>query len=237
LPPFERGSDHILRVTEFLRLPWLEHGFGTRHSQDWPPPERLISLKQIHSDIVFNADAAEAGRIGDGDGLILSRPGLLAGIRTADCQPILLVDEVHRVVAAVHAGWRGTAAEIGVKAVRRMGTEYGSDPNHILAAIGPSIGNCCYEVGPEVASQFQKFFPERDDLDRKTRIDLTEANRRQLLKAGVKTVITGAPCTCCDFEFHSYRRDKSDWRMYSVVGIRDTKGAESTAPLGNPGVY
>jgi YfiH family protein len=220
LSAFQNCGDHILRVTEFLRLPWLEHGFGTAHSQDWPPADRLVSLKQIHSDIVFNADGAAPGRIGEGDALVSSRPGFLVGIRTADCQPILLVDEVNRVVAAVHAGWRGTVAEIGVKAVRRMEAEYGSNPDHILAAIGPSIGNCCYEVGPEVASQFQKFFPERDDLDRKTRIDLTEANRRQLLGAGVKTVITGAPCTCCDSQYHSYRRDKSDGRMYSVIGVR-----------------
>jgi hypothetical protein len=221
LSVFQIDSKQIYRVEPFLQLDWLEHGFGTRHTVDWPPAERLVSLKQIHSDIIITAKPNATGRLGDGDALISNQPGLMLGVRTADCEPILLVDTKQRAIAAVHAGWRGTADEILPKVVQRMMLEFDSDPADILAAIGPAIGECCYEVGAEVARRFCKFFPERSDLETKTRIGLTETNRRQLTTAGLidTNIFTGAPCTFCSHNFHSFRRDTSDGRMYSAIQI------------------
>jgi hypothetical protein len=155
--------------------------------------------------------------------LITNRAGILLGVRTADCPPILIVDERRRAVSAIHAGWRGAVAGIAARAVERLASEFGSRPEDLLAAIGPSIGGCCYQVGPEVASQFRGIFPERGDLDRKTRIDLSEAIRRQLVTAGIprERIFAGAPCTLCDPDFHSFRRDRTEERMYSVIGIRE----------------
>src|SRR5260370_15630914 len=114
---------------------------------------KLISLKQIHSDVIHLFDTAPSKPC-QGDASITNRPGLLLGIQTAECVPILLVDPKKRAVAAVHAGRRGTLTRIVVKALGQMQMQFQCNPADILAAIGPSIGGCCYEVGTEVATQF-----------------------------------------------------------------------------------
>jgi YfiH family protein len=198
----------ILSSPLLERLGWIEHGFGTRHaplSQDG-----MASLKQIHSSVCLIADRT-SGCVGEGDGLITDRPDVTVSVRTADCFPILLADLSNRVIAAVHAGWRGSAGHVVIEALRRIG----ATPQNVHAAIGPGIGVCCYEVGSEVARQF--------GLDRAGKIDLAEANRRQLIEAGVpesQIEILDA-CTCCDPErFHSYRRDKQEaGRMISYIRI------------------
>ena len=172
-------------------------------------------MEQIHSAIVIMADA-ETGRAGQGDALVTNRPGLAVSVRTADCYPILLADARNHAVAAVHAGWRGTAAQIVVEAFRKMHDEFGTLPGDVYAAIGPGIGVCCYQVGPEVASQF--------GLDRADKIDLADHNRRQLLAAGVPEAhinVTGG-CTFCDAaQFHSFRRDRQEaGRMISYIRAR-----------------
>lgn len=207
-----------LIVSEVLsRIPWIWHGFGTRLSGDWPGP--YTNLKQVHSDVVFTADEKQ-GCIGEGDALITSTLGQWIGIRTADCVPLLLADPDRRVVAAAHAGWRGTVAEIAGKTIRRMQAVYGSDPRRIHAAIGPAIGECCFQVGLEVAAQFTPWFPNAEKL---TRVDLTEANYRQLLLAGLLPEHIDAPrlCTVCDHKrFHSFRRDKEhSGRMVAAISI------------------
>src|SRR5580704_3469459 len=117
---FYKGSDEIYRVEELEALPWLVHGFGTR-SADIPSLFRnLATLKQIHSSTCLSA-GGRAGLIGEGDALLEDAPGAVVAVRTADCIPILLVDERRRAVAAVHAGWRGTAAGIARGAVEAMG--------------------------------------------------------------------------------------------------------------------
>jgi polyphenol oxidase len=204
---------HMPLESELLkRIPWLIHGFGTRLSESWPG--EYTYLKQTHSDNVVSVNGA-SGCVGEGDALISSNPGDRIGIRTADCVPILLADEQRRVVAAVHAGWRGTVAEIARKTVERMKAEFGSSPDHLLAAIGPSIGKCCFEVGPEVAEQF--------GVAGRTHIDLVEANFRQLRAAGVPSdhVDVAGLCTVCDpVRFHSFRRDKQQsGRMVTIIGI------------------
>ena len=118
---------------------------------------KLVALRQIHSDIIHAIDAVPAHAL-RGDALITAAPGLMIAVQTADCIAILLADPEHRVVAAVHAGWRGTLKRIAEKTVGRMRMLFGSRPEKILAALGPGIGRCCYEVGPEVAKEFASQF-------------------------------------------------------------------------------
>ncbi len=211
---FYQDSQNIYRVRELEGLPWLEHGFGTRHSTDISRDPRLATLHQIHSDICLPA-RGRTGMLGDGDALFESTPGHLIAVKTADCLPILLVDEEHQAVAAVHAGWRGTVAHIAQSAVRGMWQEFGTEARRLHAAIGPGIGECCYEVGAEVAGQFGETGP--------CHIDLAEANRRQLADAGVPEaqIYVAGLCTRCGSDFHSYRRDKEKaGRMLSFAGVR-----------------
>jgi hypothetical protein len=115
----------------------------------------------IHSDIVHRIDSATGviGNHAQGDALLTSVPGILLAVQTADCVPILLADRKRRAVAAIHSGWRGTLLRIAAKALGRMRMEFGTSPEDTIAAIGPSIGRCCYEVGSEVAAAFHSQFP------------------------------------------------------------------------------
>jgi YfiH family protein len=224
---FRRDDQFVYRVLPWLELDWLEHGFGTRRSESWSGRPELISLKQIHSDVAQYADGRLAGRIGEGDALLTDVPGAVVGVRTADCVPILLVDVSKRTVAAVHAGWRGTAQAIVAKAVGALAARFGSDPRDMQAAIGPAIGACCYEVGPEVAGQFKSLFPESAGREERAHLDLPEANRRQLLSAGVlpdRIYLSGLCTACLAGEFFSWRRDRlKHERMVSAIGIRGSK--------------
>jgi len=123
---------------------------------------RLAALRQIHSDAVrrIGAVTASAEKFPAGDALITREPGSLLAIQTADCVPILLADMQQRAIAAVHAGWRGTLRRIAAKALGRMQMEFGTRPEDVVAALGPSIGRCCYEVGEDVVREFQAQFPE-----------------------------------------------------------------------------
>ena len=221
---FHLDERQIIRARPLEQLGWLEHGFGTRLSEGWPPSGPVIMAKQVHSDRVLDANGQRDGVIGEGDALIVSRPGTLVAIRTADCLPILVVDPVHRAAAAIHAGWRGTVARISSRAVEKLAHTFDSRSRDLIAVIGPGIGECCFEVGAEVASQFGTLFPEREDLQESTRISLAEANRRQLCDAGVpaEQIYISEDCTCCgQEEFHSFRRDReASGRMLSAIGIR-----------------
>jgi YfiH family protein len=208
--------DNVYRVRPLQQFDWLEHGFGNR---SFHPPETITTLRQIHSDIAVHTDRDRCPREGDA---LLSGVQTV-GVKTADCIPILLVDERHRAVAAVHAGWRGTVARIAQKAIQAMSDRWGTAPKDLHAAIGPGIGACCYEVGPEVSAQFAELFPERRDLGKRVKIDLVEANRRQLLQVGVaaERIYAANLCTFCDAgQFHSFRRDgEAAGRMISFIGI------------------
>ncbi len=187
------------------------HGFGTRNSEGWVQGGEVVTLKQIHSDVVWEAREA-VGCLGEGDALITAQPGLLLTIRTADCIPVLIADPVRRAVAAIHAGWRGTVTGICGKTVQRMAAAFGSNPADLIAVIGPGINVCCFEVGAEVSAQFGTA---------SRYVDLIEANRRDLTDGGVSKIAQGAPCTvCAPGLFHSFRRDKSTGRMVSAIGIR-----------------
>ena len=208
---FYRDSENLYRAEPLDRFEWLRHGFGTRWSAG-AGNGNLATLRQIHSDICFQG-VSQAGCLGEGDALVSSAPGILVGVKTADCVPILLADETHRRAAAVHAGWRGTAQGIARKVARAL-----VRPDSILhAAIGPAIGPCCYEVGSEVAERFG----QRGRIH----LDLVEENRRQLVEAGIapERIYAARFCTAClADEFHSFRRDRErSGRMISFIGIED----------------
>jgi YfiH family protein len=119
---------------------------------------KLIGLRQIHSDVIHVIEAVPGGEVLRGDAAITHVPGLLLSVQTADCVPILLADPERRVVAAVHAGWRGTLQRITAKTVGRMQMIFGTRPADVIAALGPGIGRCCYEVGPEVVKEYASQF-------------------------------------------------------------------------------
>jgi len=211
---FYQDSQQIYRVRAFDSFAWLLHGFGTRHSQTWGADAAV--LHQIHSAIVVDA-AGRSGSLGDGDALIENTRGNSVAVKTADCVPILLVDERHRAVAAVHAGWRGTSQKIVQKAMAAMVARFESDVADLHAAIGPAIGACCYEVGAEVASQFGV-------AGHPAHLDLAQINQQQLIEQGVSATriyLAGLCTKCLEKEFYSWRRDgERAGRMLSVAGIR-----------------
>lgn len=192
-----------------LTFDWLRYGFGTRDSA--LPDGAAASVQQIHSSKVVRADAA--GVQGEADGLISNTAGLLLAIRTADCFPVLLADPQNRAVAAVHAGWRGVAGGIVPVAIDAMRVAFGTRPSDLHIVIGPGIGPCCFEVGPEVAVQFGR--------EGRVKLDLAREIARQ---SGVPDdqVHLAHLCTFCDpVQFHSYRRDgAAAGRMTSYIGIR-----------------
>ena len=211
---FYRDSAGYYRTPGLDAYDWLVYGFGTRASTH-PDQARLATLHQVHSSDVISA-AGRTGCLGNGDALISDTPGRLVAVKTADCLPILMIDPLRRVVAAVHAGWRGTARQICRRTADSLCRQFGTRPADLHVAMGPGIGGCCYEVGPEVAAEFGQ--------DGRGYVDLAEANRRQLLELGVPParIELAGLCTMCGAEdFWSYRRDKQGaGRMLSFAGIR-----------------
>lgn len=188
-----------------------------------------------------------------GDGLVTNTPGLLLAVKTADCMPIIIVDPKKHAVGVFHAGWRGTLKRIAEKGVGEMRRWFGSRPQDLKAALGPSIRNCCYNVGEEVRDHFRSQFEYADTLFREWQtyedihlkypllfltqrapghselpyrifLDLAEANRRQLLDAGLRerNIEAVEGCTSCDTKrFFSHRKEKGvTGRMMAVVGIK-----------------
>ena len=183
---------------------------------------RLFLMKQVHGATVVPAPWEGTP---EADASTATAPALLLGIETADCLPVLLVDPVRRAVAAAHAGWRGTAAGVAGKVAQAM-VAAGSRPADLLAALGPSIGPCCYEVGDEVRSAFGRagaaFF--RPGPRGRPHLDVRAANLRHLVAAGLREDhIHHVPdCTSCRPDlYHSYRRDGAGGgRMISFIGFR-----------------
>src|SRR5690348_5954965 len=222
-PHFAKRGDFYCCLP-FDEFGWLKHGFSTRDSR---PPDDITTLKQVHSAEVRNASGLR-DRAAQGDALISNARGTLVGVRTADCVPLLLADHKARAVAAIHAGWRGTAEGIARRAVQRLGEEFGVNPEDVHVAIGPAIRVCCYEVGEDVAARFVPLFPEWNHLEfqgNRRMLDLVEANKRILAMAGVpeRQIYDSGLCTFCGAdEFYSYRRDPNDpGRMVSFVGRND----------------
>jgi hypothetical protein len=216
--------------------------------KEWP----LVTLRQIHSDLIHCVTELPKEPL-VGDGLITRTTGILLAIQTADCLPVILVDTKQKAVGVFHAGWRGTVKRIVEKGVGEMRRCFGTLPRNVKAAIGPGINACCYDVGPEIHQQFESQFAYAEDLFREIKesdpvrekypllfltarapghselptkifLDLFEANRRQLIDAGVspKNISASALCTACRSDLlFSYRTEKGvTGRMMAVAGIR-----------------
>ncbi len=215
-------------------MPWLVHGFGTRTLDEAgllalaaAEGMKPVLLHQVHSAGIMAVDDVPPGKP-DADALITNRPGLLLVVKTADCLPLFLVDEDRRAVAAVHAGWRGTAARIAAAAVAALKGRFGSEPASLLALLGPCIGPVCYEVGEEVVASFGADPGDGSPLFTASKrsgrflLDLAAANRLQLEAAGVapSRIRTAGVCTHCSPDLLSWRRDRrTDARLYNFIGI------------------
>jgi hypothetical protein len=227
-------------------------------------PMQLVTIRQFHSGLARTVEQAEGplatpdGKaVLRGDALLTRQPGLLLGIQTADCVPVLIADTRTRAVAAFHAGWRGTLARIVERGVGAMRLEFGSRPQDLVAAIGPAIGACCFAVGEEVRFDFESQFayadalfsevydsdpvrekypmlfltaraPGHSNLGPQIHLDLREANRRQLLDAGLlpAAITLAGECTACARlrngrrKYFSHRAERGyTGRMLSVIGV------------------
>lgn len=233
----------FLTVPRLTAVSGILHGFG---SGGWTEAAFLafaeargmapVIMRQLHSDRIHLLDRAPSAKL-EGDALATNVAGLLLVIRTADCLPVLLVDEPNKAVAAVHCGWRGTRERALEKAVSAMGEAYGSRPEGMLAALGPCIGAACYEVGPEVRAGYLRsgfpaavfavrgHAPGADATLQQSRylLDLRAANAWLLETLGfvrANVFNAGPVCTHCEPRLLSYRRNRHDpRRMINFIGL------------------
>jgi YfiH family protein len=241
-------QDDSPTAVEGNRRAFLKELGPAEHGRPCP----LITLRQVHSDVIHSAKEFSRRELA-GDGLITREPGILLAIQTADCLPVILVDTKLRAVGVFHAGWRGTVKRIVEKGVGEIRHSFGTRPQDIQAAIGPGVHKCCYAVGPEVRAEFESQFryasdlfqeiaesdpvrekypmlfltaraPGHSELPKTIFLDLVEANRRQLMAAGVpaKNINASPLCTASRSDLlFSHRAEKGvTGRMMSVVGIK-----------------
>lgn len=240
----EDTRENVQRNRELF---FREIGAVDNTAKPWPS----VAMKQVHSSIVHTIEELPEHPL-SGDGLITRAPGLVLTVRTADCIPVLVVDPMERAVGSFHAGWRGTLARIAEKGVGEMRRAFGSRPEKLLAAIGPGIHRCCYEVSEELKEKFGSQFAYGDELFEDVfssdpvrekypllfmnmrapghgaphstlHLDLIEANRRQLLDAGVPggNIWISDLCTSCrtDLLFSHRKEQGSTGRMVAAVAI------------------
>lgn len=204
------------------------HGFGFRNIAlkvhlvqsdigDYLFPE----TDQVHGNAVRIISGDEEGKTIFGDSFITDKAGVVCFVRSADCTPILIVDSKKRAVAAVHAGWRGTAKNVVGETVLAMQKKFGCAPVDLAAAIGPRICGKCYEVGVEVVGAMS-WMEKRDWMLDEKHVDLGVANKAQLEASGLSSanIELFSDCTRCDKKFASFRRDGTDAeRQFSFVAI------------------
>ena len=183
-------------------------------------PDDLARSYQVHGDKIWVT--GRAGYQSGFDALVSVHPGVFAGVGIADCTPILLADPVTQVCAAVHAGWKGTVAKIVEKTAKRMIENRGSNPSDILAYIGPCISLAHFEVGDEVAAQFDEAFKTRKEA--KWHVDLKAANAAQLQALGIQQLELDPACTVeNNADFFSHRTEKGvTGRMLALIGFQVT---------------
>lgn len=200
-----------------------------RFSKKFPNTKFIVANQSHSANIQIIKEAKELGwntlddAIENCDALITNQKNIMLTILTADCVPILLFDPVLKVVAAVHAGWKGTEQEILFKTVQKMQKVFNSNPKNIMAGIAPSIGKCCYEVDWNVAQHFEKVKNAYEEKNRKYMLDLPHINKKQLLKAGLKeeNIEMSNICTACHVEqYFSYRKEQGcSGRFMSMIGL------------------
>lgn len=257
------GGVELLRCGLLLEVPGVAHAFSTRREPggasfdlgragevdrttverrrrlcraagfgDGPP----VVLEQVHGDVVWSAGAEPPRGSVEADGALACRPETwhpVLSVRTADCLPVLLADEAGSAVAAVHAGWRGTARGIVGRAVASLVAQ-GLSARRLRAALGPVAGPCCYEVGPDVlgaigrASGVDAKELQARSVHGGVTLDLAEANRRQLLAAGIPgaSISVVGECTMCSGRYFSYRREGSSaGRQMALIGWAAAPGS------------
>lgn len=210
---FTRGDDRFAVIENFRRISYVTGIY----------PGDMVFSDQVHGDRILYVDQQDRGKgiyspkeMRGVDGLITDKSKVCLVTFYADCVPLFFLDPVKKVIGLAHAGWRGTVLEIGRKMVERFCDDFGSQLGDILAGIGPSIGPCCFEVGPDVEGEFAAAFPAwREEIIRpaenpgKSYVDLWKANRLILEKAGVypeHITVTDLCTKCHDEYFHSHRR-------------------------------
>ena len=180
---------------------------------------RVLTPNQTHSDNVeFVSDKNEYPEC---DGLILDNTKDTIYLRFADCTPLIFYDRENKIGAVSHAGWRGTAAKIGVKTIERMAGKYGTKPENVIALIGPTISVCCYEVGEEVKEKLLSTVKNTDGLYKNMNVDLKKINSRQFEEIGVQNIDICPYCTSCNNDlFYSYRKENgTKSRHYAVLRL------------------
>ncbi len=186
--------------------------------------ENLIYMEQTHSDNIHIIEHSAYNKIENCDALITNQRNIPLMVMVADCIPTMLYDPVHEVIAAVHAGRSGTFKEILPKTVQKMHKHYGTSFHELLIALGPSIHNCCYEVGGEIADITQKRFGEKYIQKRDGRyfLDLQMLNFDQLQEVGVpaQNIEISSICNACNPHYFSYRREGTTGRFAGVIQLK-----------------
>jgi len=194
-------------------------------------PLQVVSAQQVHGAHVERVYASHGGAVlPSTDALITNEPGIALLMRYADCVPVLLYDPVRGAIGLAHAGWRGALARVAARTAERMMGAFASDPADILACVGPSIGPCCYQVGPEVVAEARIAFPGLEGLTVRERpsghayLDLWRVVAEQLRQVGVRHISLARICTACRTDlFYSYRREHDRaGRFAAVIGLRGT---------------
>lgn len=207
----------LYRCIPFAEFVWQKHAFGSRYAN----PSVNVTVRQVHSDRVLDASLLR-DREETADALVSAERGLSIGVRTADCVPLLLLDSRTHAVGAIHAGWRGTAAQIVRRTIEKLQADFRSDPQDIYAAIGPCIRACCYEVSADVAAQLSRWPASVvQPAASKPHVELAAANRAQLIESGLRParVFDSELCTSCRLDrFFSFRREpQNTGRMLSAI--------------------
>jgi hypothetical protein len=193
--------------------------------------DQFVFPNQTHSDNIAIIRRKDCGRgvlnkhdaIENTDALMTNQKGIYLTIQIADCLPILIYDPLKQVICAIHAGWRGTLSQIVLKSVEKMKQEFDCAPFDIIAGIGPSIGPCCYEIGNEVAKQFEKQIPAESVVqyrkDKNPVLDLWQTNKNLLIKAGLNPehIEISFTCTSCNHnKFYSSRYYKGNTGRFAA---------------------
>lgn len=224
-----RPIESLLKSPALSAVLGIVHGFGVRGVGVGEyldglgvSPRSLFRTKQVHGNCVHYLVQHKNDSL-VGDAFITDKARLVCSVRSADCAPILIADNNRGAIAAVHAGWRGTAADAVGTAVKTMNRTFGTNPGDCVAAIGPTICPTCYKIGDDVVGALRPLELERDCLA-DGRLDLARANAALLERAGLSpsNIEIIPQCTCCDNTFASWRRDRRDHeRQVSFIMIKD----------------
>ena len=182
-------------------------------------PLKIVTPEQTHSDHIQSVD--DRTEYADTDALIVTEPDTLVYLRFADCTPLVFYDQIKGIAAVAHAGWRGTAARIGVKTIAKMVLNYSSKPENIIALVGPAISGCCYEVSDDVLEKILGSVKNPVGLCEGKCVDLKKVNARQLEEIGVEKIDVCGYCTSCNNDlFYSYRKENgTEERHYAVLKL------------------